>query len=207
MKGLNPKKYLEDVEKFKKNNGNLINKLVKDLELTPSIRVIIMTGSPASGKTTLARQVVQKAVKNDFARNWTIYSLDIEGTKSKLKKKLIKSLRETDDGVIIDATNPTIASRAEWLRVINEVDPYIKSISIYINVPKELTIHLNHFRTVVKSIDRDHPSKGVPTVAINSYWKKYQPPTDEEDFEKIIEFDFDPIFKNSTEKKYFMMRF
>ena len=38
--------------------------------------------------TIADKNAVKKAIKNDFARNWTIYSLDIEGTKSKLKKKL-----------------------------------------------------------------------------------------------------------------------
>jgi bifunctional polynucleotide phosphatase/kinase len=197
--GFNPKKYMEGISNIEKINHNSWH-LIKEGLTEPTLRVIVMVGSPASGKTSLTHQLLQV----DKNRKWHIYSLDLEGTKKKLKTKLSKMLSETSDGAIIDATNATIDTREEWIQTVKAVDPKIDVWCVYVNVPKDLTFHLNKLRGIRKEIDPEYYSKNVPTVAINAYWKKFQAPTTEENFGKIIEFDFEPIFKNKEEKKQFM---
>ena len=200
--GFNPKKYMEKFDNVEKTNHESWN-LIKEGFKNDSLRVIIMVGSPASGKTSLTHQLLQVEKKPE----WHVYSLDLEGTKKKLKTKLTKMLKETDGGAIIDATNSTIDTRDEWIQTIKSVDSKIDVWCVYVNVAKDLTFHLNKLRAIRKELDPEYHSKNVPTVAINAYWKKFQEPTSEEKFDKIVEFVFEPIFKNKEEKKHFMTWF
>jgi bifunctional polynucleotide phosphatase/kinase len=90
------------------------------------------------------------------------------------------------------------------LDVLEKVNPDFKAICVYLNVEKDLVLHLNNLRAIKKMIDPSYHSKNVPTVAIHTYWKKLEKPDKDENFEEIIEFDFEPIFKNNEEKKQFL---
>ena len=201
LKGFNPKEYFNSLTEIHKINHDSWKELDKEIMNDKMIKMIIMVGSPASGKTTLTHLIQEKAKKNNL--EWGILSLDIEKTKKKMKDKIAKLLNDGIDGVIIDATNSTKENRKEWLDVLEKVNPDFKAICVYLNVPKDLVLHLNELRGIKKTIDPSYHSKNVPTVAIHTYWKKLEKPDKDENFKEIIEFDFEPNFKNNEEKKQF----
>ncbi len=205
LKGFNPKEYLNslpEIHKINHDSWKEINNEIINEKMNKMNKMIIMVGSPASGKTTLAHLIQEKTKKNNL--QWDILSLDIEKTKKKMKDKIAKLLNDDINGVIIDATNSTKENRKEWLDVLEKVNPDFKAICVYLNVPKDLVLHLNELRAVKKTIDPSYHSKNVPTVAIHTYWKKLEKPVKDENFEEIIEFDFEPNFKNNEEKKQFL---
>ncbi len=204
--GFNPNTYLGNLKDIHKIN-HISWETVQEVFENPKNRLLVLVGSPASGKTCLADLLEKKALEISSTQ-WNIYSLDKEGcTKKKLQVKVSKILKETDEGCIIDCTNGTIESRNEWIKLAKEASNNIRVVCIFTNVNKDLTIHLNKLRSIKHEIDTDSHSKGVPIVAIHTYWKKFEKPTKEEGFDKVVEFDFEPKFKTENEKKQFLTWF
>jgi bifunctional polynucleotide phosphatase/kinase len=191
LKGFNPKLYLENKEKEKEKN------YASWKELEKGFRAVIMIGSPASGKSSLANKICQ--ISKDKCH---ILSMDIEKTKKKMKDMIKSVLSTPNESLIIDATNGTIKARQEWIDIIKTINPEIHIVGVYVNVAKDLAFHLNKLRGI-KSL-----SKEVPAVAIHAYWKRFERPTMETDkFDKILEFDFEPNFATKEAKKQFSIWF
>ena len=170
-------------------------------------RLVFLVGSPASGKSSLSHLLEKKALEFS-SKQWNIYGLDQEGgNKKKLKTKISKILEGTDEGCIVDCTNGTIELRDEWVKLAKDIDNNIGVVCIFVNVPKNITFHLNKLRSIKKLIEPSYHSKDVPAVAIHTYWKKFQVPSKDEKFDKLIEFDFEPKFNNVEEKKQFLTWF
>jgi len=210
LKGVNPKTFLEN----KEINSDSWKELNTGFKID-DFRVILLVGSPASGKSTLSKKILDESIKANN-RIWHVYSIDQEGTKKKLKDKIKKILSETEEGCIIDATNANKEARNEWIKLIGsinekneknektEIKSKIKIWCVYSNISKELAFHLNKIRAIRGVIDPEYHSKQVPAVAIHAYWKKFQEPTVDEGFEKIVEMNFEPQFKSKEEKKLFL---
>ena len=161
--------------------------------------MIILVGSPASGKTTLAQKILDLNSNCKAPRTWNIYSLDKEGSKKKMANKLSIILK--------DATNGKLEMRNEWIKLAKDINQDIDVVCIHINIEKEITLHLNDLRGLKKSINEDYPFKEVPKVAIHTFWKHFVEPTKDENFSLIIKLDFEPIFENETDKKHFEILF
>lgn len=117
--------------------------------------MIIFTGPPASGKSTLASKL-----------GYTIISRDLIGTISKCLKAT-KALLGVCHSVVIDNTNPTNEDRQKFIDIANEMNvPYR---IIFIDIPKEIAIHLNKYRST-------YAEKKIPTIAIHSYYKRLEIP-------------------------------
>ncbi len=206
LKGVNPKTFLENLEKNKEINNDSFQELNNGFK-SKDLRVILLVGSPASGKSTLSKKILDESVKVNN-RSWHVYSLDLEGTKKKLKDKIKKILTESEEGCIIDATNANKESRNEWIKLVDTIneknEKKAKIWCVYSNISKELAFHLNKIRGIRGVIDPEYHSKQVPAVAIHAYWKKFQAPTLDEGFEKIVEMYFEPQFKSKEEKKLFL---
>ena len=163
------------------------------------VRMIILVGSPASGKTTLAQKILDLNSSLKESRTWNIYSLDKEGTKKKMTTKLNIILKETSKCCIIDATNGKLEMRNEWIKLAKDINQDIDVVCIHINIEKELTLHLNELRNLKNNIKKniddncncDHEFKEVPKVAIHTFWKHFVQPTIDENFSSIIKLDFD----------------
>jgi len=132
--------------------------------LTSKKTLIIMVGSPGSGKTSLSQ------------RMGLIYNMVvINGDTLKNKKKQIDVCKQSihlDDsmGIIIDNTNPHESTRKEWMeRVPDDWDKRI----LYIDIPKPVTFHLTNYRHF-------HGYKRIPSVVIHTYYKRLEEPSDEE---------------------------
>lgn len=205
LKGLNPVPYLDEFDKkerdsIHKENQATLSELVDIFnDNINNVKVILMVGSPASGKTSLTKVIKDKI-------SGEILSLDDLKTKTKMKSKLKELLPESN--VIIDSTNATVKQCTEWLDMVSKVDDTVKVVCVYLNVPKDITVHLNNLRQIKSVIDPDYHSKNVPIVAIHTFWKKFEKPTTtNENFYKIVEFKFEPIFKTKEEKKGFLTWF
>ena len=205
LRGLHPVEYLDNFEKkerdsIHKENQESLSELVEIFKNNiNNVKVILMVGSPASGKTSLTKVIKDKI-------GGEILSLDDLKTKTKMKSKLKELLPLSN--VIIDSTNATVKQRTEWLDMVGKVDDTVKVVCVYLDVPKEMTVHLNNLRQIKSVIAPDYHSKNVPIVAIHTFWKKFEKPTTtNENFYKIVEFKFEPIFKTKQEKKEFLTWF
>lgn len=217
LRGFNPIKYLEDFnEHFNKNQSIIENNLkswkdIKDVLEgnfeNIKVRMIVLVGSPASGKTTLAQKILDLNSSCKEPRTWNIYSLDQEGSKKKMTTKLSIILKETSKCCIIDATNGKLEMRNEWIKLAKDINIDIDVVCIHINIEKKITLHLNDLTGLKKSINEDYPFKEVPKVAIHTFWKHFVEPTKDENFSSIIKLDFEPIFENETDKKLFEILF
>ncbi len=210
LKGLNPVDYLDNYDdklsaSVHKQNQESLTQLVEIFDQSKhngnNVKVVLMLGSPASGKTSLTKTIKDKI-------GGEILSLDDLKTKTKMKNKLKELLPvNNSSNVIIDSTNATVKQRTEWLDMIAKINNTVKVVCVYLNVPKDITIHLNNLRLTRTVSNPDYHSKNVPIVAIHTFWKKFEKPTTNENFYKIVEFEFEPIFKTKEEKKEFLTWF
>jgi predicted kinase len=114
-----------------------------------------MVGAPASGKTTLAKKIV-----NRYNSMYNYFSLDYQKTKM---STLLKESIDKNENIIIDNTNPSYDNREKYYQLALNYEPLV----IYFNYPKELCYHLNMYRTQ-KNMITDKISK----LVYNIYYKK-----------------------------------
>jgi bifunctional polynucleotide phosphatase/kinase len=132
--------------------------------------IVIMTGPPASGKSTY----IEKHLKN-------YVSVCQDDLKTITKcKKVAKSLLETKKNIVIDATNRDVPTRKQWIDLANQYQ--LPIYSIVLDYPKKLALHLNAYRMLTAG-------RHVPTIAISVYFKNYKKPSTEEGFSEVYEID------------------
>ena len=131
-----------------------------------SKRIVIMVGSPASGKS--------------------FYSHELETTYGYLRinKDDMKSdavmLKAYDSGIkegrniVIDGTNPTKESRSKWINVARKASYEITIV--WMNFPMYVVEFLNNYRIAKNKNQNSH----VPAVAMRVYYKKLEIPLQSE---------------------------
>ena len=203
LKCFNPREYMESklIKEIHQNNQDSWKNIERITKAGKS--VLMMIGSPASGKSSLT-----KLIKDRLYPTLTIIlSLDTEKTKAKLKKALINCVHKDNlecTNVIIDATNGTKKTRQEWIEAIKKTNPDVNIFGIFMNVDKNVVMHFNELRKLRTVINPEYHSKNIPDVAIHSFFKKYEEPSKDEGFNNIIDFRFEPIFKDEEDKKQFL---
>lgn len=127
--------------------------------------MVVMTGYSGSGKSTLSKQLPAERINQDTLK-----------TKAKCLSTCRKLLVQ-GKSVVIDKTNPSVSSRAEFTALAKEAGiPYV---SIYVSTPFEESIARNKQRAVETGV------KEVPMIAYYKYRKEFQEPSMEEGFSKV----------------------
>lgn len=127
-------------------------------------KMIIMVGCPASGKSTLAKNIIER-----YNNEYEYFSSDVQKTKM---IKLLENAIKENKNVIIDNTNPSKDIRIKYYKMA----PTYEIMVIYYNFSKELCYHLNNYRTQ-KEIIHDK----IPSLVYNIYYKKLDIPSIEEE--------------------------
>ncbi|KAL7677929.1 hypothetical protein ACOME3_004158 [Neoechinorhynchus agilis] len=136
-----------------------VHKLISHL---PNQEIILMCGSPASGKSSFAKT---------FLTKYTIISRDIlGGSTAKSCLKAAKLSLKAGKSVVIDNTNPDKASRKVFVDLARECKVPIRAFVM--STPRELCEHLNHVRIIVGDPYGTNRSV-VPLVAFNTFKSRY----------------------------------
>ena len=153
--------------------------------------VIILTGSQASGKSTISSFLIREG--------YEIVSQDKLKTVAKTKKVLKTYLAEGAN-VVVDNTNPTIANRKVWIDIAKEfVVPHI--VSVHMTSDKLTTLHLNTYRNLYDTT-KDPMKNRIPDVAIHSYFKRFEQPTKDEGFTHTFTLSF--LLNAKKDNKYIL---
>ena len=137
----------------------------------PKPHVIMFVGPPASGKTSLYRNVFPDYV-------WV--NQDTLKTLPAVLKSITAALN-SGKNVVVDRTHGTVDARLKVMEVIKPRVPAVPVHVLQLDVPKELSIRMN--------LVRAHVSKGqgtaVPTIVFHTYYKSFEPPQEKEGFASI----------------------
>jgi predicted kinase len=136
------------------------------IELTPE--VVIFIGLPGAGKTTLYNE--------RFAGTHVHISKDRMKSNRRPELRQQQLLREAlvaGHSVVIDNTNPSVATRAPLLQIAREMGA--RTSAYYFDVPKQICVQRNKQRA---------GKAKVPDVAIYVTASKLKPPQAEEGFDQ-----------------------
>lgn len=123
--------------------------------------VIIMIGSPGSGKSTFIQQ--QLVPKGYYI---------VDGDTLKLPHKMVDDAsKHLDQSIVFDATNGTKERRKYYIDFANEHQMPVRCV--WVNTP------IGEALENVK-IRREKTGKNVPNVAVFQFHKKFEEPTEEE---------------------------
>lgn len=210
QKSYDPAQLMKGAEVIREANKTSWDKLRRFFEgkteegRTNLPRILMFSGSPSSGKSSLARKILRMA--NQKSTGWELFSLDTIKDKAKMRSLISKLLMDSEEGgAIIDCTNGNLNPRSDWITLAQMHKTPIWCIQLLTEKP--LAFHLNNLRKARQSIQPNYNSKHVPNVAIHRYFKSWEEPTKEEGIEEIIQFEFEPNFSNDREKTEFMNRF
>lgn len=145
--------------------NNISYKNISESIISNDKCLIIMCGSPASGKSTFI-QNVKKELENSQSM---IVSQDELKTKAKCKKTVVNYMRDSSHSnyIFIDNCNVSKEVRDEWIDLANKY--HYSHLIFYLKTSKELSIHLNTHRKL-------NNGKIVPAIAIHSFFKKLEEP-------------------------------
>ena len=153
--------------------------------------LVIMIGSPASGKSTISKNILKS---ND---KYKIVNQDELKTKTKCLNACIKYL---NDGysVILDRTNPKLNERKEFINLANRVG--CKVNCIWVNTSPEMCEHLNMYRSHITKGEREP----VPIIAMRIYRKNLEEPQLKEGYDNIDIIKPKIELKNEHERDLFL---
>lgn len=137
------------------------------IPLSNTPEIIIMTGFPGSGKSTIAKHICQKP-------NY----IHIQGDVHKTSRKMIKASLEhitQQKSIVFDATNSSIKKRLEYITVANKYK--LPVMCIHVSTPSNIAFKRNRLR-----MDK----KQVPKIAYSVYSKYFNQPTEEEGFSLYV---------------------
>jgi bifunctional polynucleotide phosphatase/kinase len=138
--------------------------------------VVMLVGSPASGKTYLARWLAE-------TRGFTIASQDLQGTRARCRAfaRLALGRGQPQAGarraVVLDNTHRTAAARSYYTAMLRKHCPRLSIVLIWLDTPRPTCLHLDGLRC---NSDPTGGTRLLPRVAIASYWAQLEPPQDEE---------------------------
>ena len=181
-------KIVNKLHDYDKNNNDHIK-----YDLSPNSKeVIVLIGSPGSGKSTFTENYL---VPKGYIR----INQDNLKSKEKVLKCLSKNINEGKK-IVIDSTNPQKNTRSEYIKICKENNYPIRAFVF--QVSKELAMHLNNLRAINKK--RQHYSGHVNNIPIHAFFKNYQEPKISEGFKEIVKVNFIPgPFVNEEDKKIF----
>jgi bifunctional polynucleotide phosphatase/kinase len=134
--------------------------------LRPSPLAIVLTGSPASGKSHLAKLLCSRG------RSLAVVSRDAQGARHVQKYESLLSVKLD---VIVDNTSPLATDRAFYAEKARAAGYTI--VICHVATPKELCFLLDAARCQQDASGR---TAELPAVALHTYWKRREPPTQEE---------------------------
>lgn len=129
---------------------------------------VIQVGRPSSGKSTFSSLLLEKG--------FSLVSNDAKTTMTTFKR-----FAKEHKNIVIDNTSPSKESRAKYIPFLQENDYHI--ICVWFHIPEQVSHFLNQYR-----IEKTSGAKSIPMVVYHTYNKKFQQPTLDEGFEKIVEF-------------------
>ena len=143
-------------------------------------QVILISGYPASGKSTLASKLAKKL-------NLSYFSKDKDKGKF---KKLIKNQVDSEFNFIVEGLYYSDKQRNELKNIIGKK---YQIINLVMDVPYDTAIHFNKFRSLNSNV------KTIPSVVYNTYRKYYT------DFDNAIVIKIKP--KLSSKKSSIINQF
>lgn len=125
-----------------------------DVKIDGNHNMIIMCGSPGSGKSTFVRDVIQPM-------GYTVVSSDDYKSNTKKIQKVIKDLfKKGIDKIVVDGCNPTLKNRQAYIDMLEDNKTYT---TIYLNTPRCIAMERNNNREA-----------RVPDVAINMWFTRFE---------------------------------
>jgi bifunctional polynucleotide phosphatase/kinase len=127
--------------------------------------VVIMTGYPGSGKSTLCEKVFEPA-------GYAIIHGDVHKTSAKMLK-VAEGIVKEGKSVVFDATNPSVEKRAEYIEFANKHGLPARCIHVATSLQESLA--RNNMR-----------EKPVPRIVFNVYTKKFKAPDESEGCSVVV---------------------
>ena len=160
LKFYTPEEYFKGINEDKEVSGYKLDSNLESIPVTniKKKELIIISGLPASGKSTLAKSIIAN-------HNANFFSKDLNGTK--FKKLIIQSLKN-EETTIVEGLFSTNARRKEMIDLAKEYD--YKTRLIQMQVPIDIAYHLNIYRTLFEN------NKKIPSIVYNIYKKQYELP-------------------------------
>ena len=160
--------------------------------------IVLFVGSPASGKTTFYQTHMSPSYRH--------VNRDTLGTWEKCVAET-ERLLSRGCSVVIDNTNPDIASRSRYLQVIKATGSVdLKARCFLFQTSQAQCIHTNRYRELIAH-EVDSVLKPVPNRAFYHYQSQYQDPTLDEGFDEIVRITVNMKFTNDrfeqTYKKFY----
>ena len=147
------------------DTSQIISKSFKKLSKL-SKNIVIMVGSPASGKSFYSHELEKKY-------GYLRINKDDMKSDAVMLKEFEKGLKE-ERNIVIDGTNPTKESRSKW--ITSALKASYEITIVWMNFPMYVVEFLNNYR-IAKNKNQD---SHVPTVAMRVYYKKLEEPMQSE---------------------------
>ena len=193
-----PKLLINKKSKLNDNEFNTIEGVIKllDKSLTGAnhkkANLIILTGYPSSGKSYLAKEIVNKLDKLSF----DILNLDTIKNKRKLNS-MFKDKINSNQNIIIDNTNVKSDDRKKFIVIAQKKNYNV--ISIEVTTDDNLVKHLNYYRSQSSKNKREF----ISSIVYNVMRKKYESPSLNEGFNKLIKYRCEPKLDEQYKEFYY----
>ncbi|XP_001625139.3 bifunctional polynucleotide phosphatase/kinase isoform X2 [Nematostella vectensis] len=156
---------------------------------TPEL--IVMVGSPGSGKTTFAKEYL-------VPKGYTRINRDTLGTWQKCVSACRAALSQGKH-VVVDNTNPDQESRKRYIECAKHAKVPVRCFVMDISLE-----HAKHNNAVREMTNTDSSYKHVGFMAFNSYKSSYKEPSVSEGFDEILKIHFKAVFKNQETRDLYM---
>lgn len=139
-----------------------------DIKVKPrsTREVVIMVGYPASGKSTIAKSLIDVKASNPY------YHIDGDTYKTPARMLKVAASNVESHSIIFDATNGTVERRKLFIEFAKEYDLPVRCFWLKVDIDTAMERNKNRAATGDKKL--------IPAVVYYTYRKRFETPTNEE---------------------------